>query len=135
MVQMKIVLMRRQEDAGQQPLDNRILAVRAASFVSHMDSLGVPPEKYSEVYELALSIYNDSPIKGPFGVDFMIQAAKRLQEAAKPFVIYKRPDNAVLTSCTNCQGSKISYKRAGKNIIGINRNPDGTVKKCEECSQ
>jgi DNA polymerase IIIc chi subunit len=132
---MKIVLIRRQEDSGQKPLDAKVLAFRAQSFVKHMDALGIEPDKYNDVYEIAVSIYNDKEVKGPFGVDFMVQAAKSLQEAKVVSTIYKKNESPKLVSCTSCQGSKISYKWVGKNIVGINRNYDGSIKKCEDCCE
>lgn len=130
-----MVLMRRQEDSGQRQLSEDIIALRAASFYSHMNSLGVSPEKYTEVYEAAVRIYNEQEIKGPFGVDHMIQAVRRMQEVSKEYVIYKRPEGKLLGSCSRCQGSKISYNWMYDKVVGINRNPDGTVKKCEECGE
>ncbi len=132
---MKIVLIRRQEDSGQRQLDNGVLAFRANSFVKHMESLGIAPDKYDEVYELAASIYNSKEVKGPFGVDFMIQAAKLMQETTVKYKVYRKPDRTAMVSCTTCQGSKLSYKMSGKKIIGIARNEDGSVKKCEDCQE
>lgn len=130
---MKVVLIRRQEDAGHQQLDNKILSWRAQSFVKHLNALGITPDKYNEVYELAVSIYNSKEVKGPFGVDYMVQAAKSLQETKVKYEVFHRPERKAMVSCTTCQGSKMSYKKVGDKIVGINRNEDGSIKKCEDC--
>jgi hypothetical protein len=131
--EMETILLRRQEDSGQRPLNNDVLSLRAASYARHMLNHGIKPHQYEKVYELAVSIYNESEIKGPFGVDFLIQAAKRLTTPTKEYVVYEKSNKKVLVSCTACQGSKISYRWLDKKIVGINRNEDGTIKKCEDC--
>lgn len=131
---MKVVLIRRQEDSGQRQLDTKILAFRAQSFVKHMETMGVSPEKYNEVYEIALSIYNSKEVMGPFGIDFMIQAAKSFQETKTKYQVYARPERTALVSCNTCQGSKLSYRYNGKTAVGINREEDGSVKACEDCA-
>jgi hypothetical protein len=133
MEQMKTVIMRRAEDSGQRQLDNAIIALRAASYVRHMEANGVLPQDYNAVYELAVAIYNEQEIKGPFGVDFMVQAAKRLQEVKIGVKSYQKPTRRGLVSCTTCQGSKMSYKMDGDKIVGIHRDSDGKVVPCEDC--
>lgn len=130
---METILIRRQEDSGQKQLADGILALRALSYAKHMKANGINPNQYDDVYELAVSIYNESEIKGPFGVDFLIQASKRLNEINKKYTVYKKSNKAALISCSTCQGSKLSYKFNGNKIIGLNKNEDGSVKKCEEC--
>src|SRR6478609_8976294 len=60
---MKMVLIRRQEDSGQKQLDTKILAFRVHSFVRHMEAMGVTPDRYDEVYEIAAQIYNSKELK------------------------------------------------------------------------
>jgi hypothetical protein len=86
------------------------------------------------VYETALSIYNGKEVKGPFGVDYMIQAAKLLQETKVDYKVYRKPERKAMVSCTTCQGSKFSYRRVGGKILGLNRNEDGTIRGCEDCT-
>lgn len=133
MEQMKRVLMRRTEDSGQRHLDDTIMTLRAASYVKHMEASGVSPEDYNAVYEAAVVIYNSREVKGPFSVDYMVQAAQQMSEVQIGIKTYERPKNAGLVSCTTCQGSKISYKMDGTKIIGINKSEDGKVLPCEDC--
>lgn len=135
MEQMKIILMRRGEDSGQRQPDKAILSLRAASYAQHMEANGVDPRDYNAVYELAVAIYNEKEIKGPFGVDYMIQAAQRMQETSIGVKTYQRPVRTSLVSCTTCQGSKISYKRDGDKVVGIKRGSDGKVIPCEDCNE
>lgn len=134
MDKMKKVIMRRQEDAGHTQLDNNVVALRAASFYSHMEALGVKPDEYNKVYEVAARIYAESESKGPFGVDYMIRAVQLIQETGTKYTHYSKPERKAMVSCTTCQGSKISYKRVNGKIVGLNRNEDGTIKGCEDCT-
>lgn len=131
---METLLVRRHEDAGFKQLDDDTLAFRAASYASHMKANGIRPDQYNQVYELAVAIYNETENFGPFGVDYMIKAAQRLNESKREYVVYKKPSLKALPSCSTCQGSKLSYKMDGARIIGINRNEDGSIRKCEVCS-
>lgn len=99
-----------------------------------MDAVGIGLDRYDEVYELAVSIYNDQEIKGPFGIDFMIQAAKRLLDSGKKYEVFERPTRKGLVSCTTCQGTKIEFKSVDGKIIGMERNEDGSIRKCAACS-
>jgi hypothetical protein len=133
---MTAVIARRLEDAGHRPLDNRVMEFRVKSYVQHMTNLGIHPNEYETVYEVAMQIYNSQPNVGPFNVDHMIQAAKQLKAPKKVVqeVVYKKPDTKTLVSCSLCQGSKLAYRMDNGKIVGLDRDADGNIKKCEECS-
>lgn len=132
---MKFILTRRQEEAGFQPLEAKVLGFRAYGYSSHLLNLGINPEDFEYIYELAVIIYNATPPEGPFGVDHLIQAAKRFKESKKEYVTFSRPETKGISSCTTCQGSKIEFiYREGK-VVGMARDENGTVKKCPDCKE
>ena len=132
---METLLVRRQEDSGHKQLDDGVISFRANSYVRHMEALGIPREKYNDVYELATQIYNEQPSgTGPFGVDFMIKAAKRLTEKTKTYRVFQKPERLAMVSCTSCQGSKLAYKKLNGKIIGVERDAKGKFMKCPDCN-
>lgn len=130
---MEVLIARRQEDAGMKPLPDAILSFRAASYLKHLTGLGVKPEELERVYEMAVSIYNDTAPQGPFGIDYLVQAAKRLKETGKKYVVYEKPSTLSLPSCSSCHGSKFKYRFLDGKVIGIEKDENGKFKKCEEC--
>lgn len=130
---MEVLIARRQEDAGMRPLPDAILSFRAISYLKHLQGLGVTPEELEKVYELAVSIYNDTPPQGPFGIDHLVQAAKRLKEAKKDYVVYEKPALPPKAPCKACRGTRFKYKFAAGRVIGIDKDENGNYRKCEEC--
>ncbi len=131
---MEIILIRRHEESGFKPLDDEILYFRAYGYAKHLLNMGVQPKDFEYIYELATIIYNATPPQGPFGIDHLIQAAKRFKESSKKFVTYQKPEGKKMVSCTSCQGSRIAFKYLDGKVIGMERDADGKVKACEDCS-
>lgn len=130
---MENIIVRRQEEAGFRPLDDSIIAYRAMGYAKHLVGIGVAPRDFERVYEIAISIYNDTPNVGPFGVDHLVQAAKRFLKKAIDNKVYKKPETKSLVSCISCQGTKIMFNYSEGKVLGVIRNEDGTIKHCEEC--
>jgi hypothetical protein len=130
---MVAVIARRTEDAGHRPLPKEVARFRAKSYVSHMNALGISPNDYDRVYEVAVVIYNAEENKGPFGVDHLIKAARTFNETNTKYVVFNRPQRTALVSCSTCQGSKLSYKMDGAKIVGLNRDEDGRILACQDC--
>lgn len=130
---MEILIARRQEDAGLKPLPDPILAFRAASYLKHLQGLGIAREDLEKVYELAVSIYNETPPQGPFGIDHLVQAAKRLKETKKDYQVYEKPREVREPACKVCKDSKFKYRFMNGVVIGIEKDNAGKFKKCEEC--
>lgn len=136
------IILRRQEDSGLKPVEDKILAARSASIERHLTNLGISPSQYEQVYELAVQIYNETDLKGPFGIDFLIQAGKRIKEAINYNARFKKPTGQVrllssAPSCKLCNGTKLMYKydTAGNPIGVLYEEVDGKRKAmpCKEC--
>lgn len=113
---------------------------RIRSYAGHMAKLGIHPDQLGDVYELAVSIYNDEVTKGPFGVDYWIQAGKAIIAEKQAKVdsdnvkIFVKPVSVKrLGSCSDCDGSKLSFRREDGKIVGLNRDAKGNVMACREC--
>lgn len=130
----KEFIIRRAEDAQVKQPSPEIAKVRCISIERHLTGLGIGMEAYSIVYELAVKIYNSTELKGPFGVDHIIQGAYKYLESTKVKETnsYVRP-NKELNFCEACGGTGLEF--LGKNIkyeiVGDKKKPV----KCKECDE
>ncbi len=127
---------RRQEDSGLKPLEPEILKARCLSYERHLTKQGISPKDYDEIYEIAVEIYNDRGALGPFGIDFVVQAAKRFKERKE----YEGEYTKLLknkSDCQHCLGTSLEHTKneEGKleNIVYETVNGKKIAKRCEYC--
>lgn len=124
----------RQEEMGFKPLPEEIEMMRAMSFVKRMSQMKIDLAHYEKVFDMAIIMYNKEDKTGPFGVDHLIKAAMRFNQLKVEERVFVKPTKALPSfKCPSCKGSKISYKRDGDKIVGINYEAGNIPAKCEEC--
>jgi hypothetical protein len=75
------VFVRMKADFGWKPSTPEDKAMQKASYERHLSREKCPPERYTEVYELAVSIYRATDAgKGPFNVIHLLKAWAQIQE-------------------------------------------------------
>ena len=121
--------MRRSEDYGQKQLEPEVLKVRVLSYYQHLNNLGIEPNEYNKVYEMAVEIHAEDGAKGPFGITEVIRAAKRLKESKVITPSFVNKARVRATSCESCKGSGLKFDSSGSMMFGN----DGRPLKCELC--
>lgn len=122
-------ILRRQEDSRQKQLDNKITKALTISYERHLTNLGIHPDYYDKIYELATLIYNGKEVKGPFGIDDIIQGALKFKKSFevvedKTFKLERKVKNP----CPICKGTGLKFE---KGIIVY--DSERKAVKCENC--
>lgn len=128
---MNVFIIRRIEDSQVRYPAPEILRGRAESYEQHLSNMEINPADYNKVYELALQYYNENEIKGPFGIDEIIQGAKRFQTQNVPVPYFVKEEKQKIT-CDTCHGTGLRFDDLGKIIY---EETEGKKKalKCEDC--
>lgn len=124
-------IVRRSEDSLQKQPEPLIARARCISYEKHLTNMGVHPQDYDKVYELAVQIYNETSIQGPFGIDYIIQGVRRFTEKKVKPVVFKL-EKVERHDCSFCNGTGIKFDSLGK-IVYEEVNGKKKVQKCEEC--
>jgi hypothetical protein len=119
-------VIRRLEDSGQR-LDIKPLNIRSASYESHMTSMGIHPDMYPIVYEKAVQLYNPDKSVSPFGIDYVIRAAKLLSQPPRKEIRI----NKQVYICTQCKDTGFELNGLLPKTVEIEGKKEKV--KCEAC--
>lgn len=122
------ILLRRQEDSGVRPLPSELIKIRAISYERHLTNLGIEPQDYAAIYELAMQIYNADENHGAFNVDYLIKAAQRhnllkVKKMQTVRAVKKLPHS----TCTVCRGTTLKFTQEGKTMHIAYEEIDGKL--------
>lgn len=107
--------------------------IKAASYESHLTSMGVPPEHYNLVYEKSVLIYNEEGFgKGPYNVNYIIKAVKQLYKIKDTNTFDFTGIEERVFNCFTCKDTKVRLK----GLIPQKIKKEGVIvyDKCPECS-
>lgn len=124
--------MRRQEDAGFKPLDDRLLQGRSVSYEKHLTRKGVKPEDYEVIYELAVQIHAKEEFKRPFGIDHLLEAAESLYNGYKANEPFKLVKKVPRKNCSTCKGTSLRFLDNGQ-IDYEEKEGKKVAKRCDNC--
>jgi hypothetical protein len=102
----------------------------AISYEKHLTNLGIHPDYYDKVYELATLLYNEKEIKGPFGVDEIVQGAMKFKEINQPPKVSSEFKLLLKerSKCDTCKGTGLIFDK-GK----IRYDSNKKAVKCGDC--
>jgi hypothetical protein len=117
-------------DLRQKPEDKDLPMLRF-SYERHLTNEGCPPERYTEVYELAVKIYRATDFgKGPFNVYHLLESWARIQakeQHEKKYPVQTSPARLLSErrdKCKTCGGSRIKmesgrivFKKVGGRLV------------------
>jgi predicted methyltransferase len=126
---MATFIVRRVEDTGQREPDVEIAIARAKSMERHLTGMGIHPANYDVIYEMAVQLYNQEDIKGPFGVDWVVKAAQKFNQKLRPVVEFKKVEKNKV-ECMSCSGTGLKFDK-GKIVYADDKKPV----KCDYCNQ
>ena len=103
--------LRRQEDSGQKLPEPEVLKQRCFSYEKHLTRQGIQIHEYDAIYELAVEIYNEKGAPGPFGVDYVVQAARRYKSNKKEEAVPFKKQLKARNECEECLGTSLEHTK------------------------
>lgn len=122
-----VFILRRTEDAQRKQVDPKIAVGRAESYEKHLTNLGIQSCDYNKVYEMAVLAHNEQEVKGPFGIDEIIQGAIRFKNLKTPIQKFSKEFKNIV-ACATCSGTGLKFEN-GKIVFGQNKKAE----ECEDC--
>lgn len=119
-------IVRRNADTGH-TLSFEEAKIKTRSYESHLTRLGIHPDEYKAVYEKAVELYNPYRQVGPFGIDYVIAAAKALRA---PTPTPRREKKVYI--CDKCKDT--GYELKGLIPVTVEIEGVKTKLNCKECS-
>lgn len=114
----EVFFLREREDSSQRQLDTQVLIARTVSYERHLTNLGIVPEDYTKVYELARLIYVQEGTNGPFGINEVLKGAQNLKELKKQATRFSPEAKVDKIPCQSCDGTGLEYSRKADGSLG-----------------